>query len=187
MDIRASAPGQTGAPDEYRSPMTSGRARAADEPRRLEPQPPAATAETAGTAGTADPEDPDELGPMPPNTGDPDAYRSPMATGRAFGGEHRGPRPGGFAGRAKRGEYRSPMASGRSGKAGEYRSPMTAGRPADARDARPPQRPRPAQKRPMFAITCATCGKAAEVPFKPAEGREVHCQDCFRARKQGPS
>lgn len=181
MDLRSSAPGQTGAPDEYRSPMSSGRTRAPDEPRKLEPQPPAVAEEMA------DAEDPDELGPMPSHSGDPDAYRSPMATGRSFGGEHRGPTHGGSGGRGRRGgEYRSPMAAGRSGKAGEYRGPMKAGRAADTRDARPAQqRPRPAQKRPMFAITCATCGKAAEVPFKPAEGREVHCQDCFRAKKQG--
>lgn len=177
-DGRASAPGRTGSPDEYRSPMSSGRTRSIEEPRSLEPGPTAAPAETAEL------EDPDDLGPMPSDSGDPDAYRSPMATGRAYGGEHRGPMHGGRGRRA--GEYRSPMASGRAGKGGEYRSPMKAGRPADTRDARPPQRPRPAQKRPMFAITCATCGKAAEVPFKPAEGREVHCQDCFRAKKQGP-
>jgi CxxC-x17-CxxC domain-containing protein len=35
----------------------------------------------------------------------------------------------------------------------------------------------------MFAITCNTCGAQAEVPFKPAEGREVYCAACYRARR----
>jgi CxxC-x17-CxxC domain-containing protein len=44
--------------------------------------------------------------------------------------------------------------------------------------------PRPA--RPKFDITCGTCGTAAQVPFKPLEGREVFCQPCYRARRGLP-
>ena len=33
--------------------------------------------------------------------------------------------------------------------------------------------------REMFTIKCSECGKDAEVPFKPTEGRPVYCRDCF--------
>ena len=29
---------------------------------------------------------------------------------------------------------------------------------------------------------CAECKKECEVPFKPTEGRDVFCSDCFRKR-----
>jgi CxxC-x17-CxxC domain-containing protein len=31
----------------------------------------------------------------------------------------------------------------------------------------------------MHAATCANCGKACEVPFKPAGDKPVYCKDCF--------
>ena len=34
-------------------------------------------------------------------------------------------------------------------------------------------------QREMFTIKCSECGKDAEVPFKPTEGRPVYCRDCF--------
>ena len=34
-------------------------------------------------------------------------------------------------------------------------------------------------QRDMFKIKCSECGKDAEVPFKPTEGRPVYCRDCF--------
>ncbi len=34
-------------------------------------------------------------------------------------------------------------------------------------------------RREMFAVVCAKCGKDAEVPFEPREGRPVYCSDCF--------
>ncbi|MFC1505838.1 CxxC-x17-CxxC domain-containing protein [Thermoproteota archaeon] len=33
--------------------------------------------------------------------------------------------------------------------------------------------------RPMHKITCADCGKDAEVPFKPSGDRPVYCRECF--------
>lgn len=33
--------------------------------------------------------------------------------------------------------------------------------------------------REMTKITCAKCGKEDEVPFKPREGSEVLCKDCY--------
>jgi len=66
---------------------------------------------------------------------------------------------------------------------------------ADARthDKGPPQpvstdpaqtRPKKAKPdRPKFDVTCQECGTAAQVPFKPIEGRDVFCQPCYRARR----
>ena len=69
-------------------------------------------------------------------------------------------------------------------------------RPTDGGN-RPPARPvsneahahekepaaaRPRPERPRYDITCAECGTAAQVPFKPLEGRQVFCQPCYRAR-----
>jgi CxxC-x17-CxxC domain-containing protein len=34
-------------------------------------------------------------------------------------------------------------------------------------------------EREMHKIKCSECGKDAEVPFKPIEGRPVYCRDCF--------
>jgi CxxC-x17-CxxC domain-containing protein len=33
--------------------------------------------------------------------------------------------------------------------------------------------------REMFDVTCSDCGQAAQVPFRPTEGRPVYCRDCF--------
>ena len=33
--------------------------------------------------------------------------------------------------------------------------------------------------RQMYAVTCAGCGKATEVPFEPRQGRPVYCSECF--------
>ena len=37
--------------------------------------------------------------------------------------------------------------------------------------------------REMFEATCASCGCAAKVPFKPHEDRPVYCSDCFAKMK----
>jgi CxxC-x17-CxxC domain-containing protein len=31
----------------------------------------------------------------------------------------------------------------------------------------------------MFDVTCSNCGKAAQVPFRPTNGKPVYCSDCF--------
>jgi CxxC-x17-CxxC domain-containing protein len=36
------------------------------------------------------------------------------------------------------------------------------------------------QKKQMYPATCATCGKATQVPFQPRSDRPVFCSDCFR-------
>jgi CxxC-x17-CxxC domain-containing protein len=38
--------------------------------------------------------------------------------------------------------------------------------------------------RKMYKATCAECGKECEVPFKPEEGRDVFCDECFRKRRR---
>jgi CxxC-x17-CxxC domain-containing protein len=37
--------------------------------------------------------------------------------------------------------------------------------------------------REMFSATCSSCGKEAQVPFQPTNGKPVYCSDCFRARR----
>ena len=37
--------------------------------------------------------------------------------------------------------------------------------------------------REMHKTKCTKCGNECEVPFKPTEGRDVFCQDCFRAQR----
>lgn len=37
--------------------------------------------------------------------------------------------------------------------------------------------------REMHKVTCSACGKETEVPFKPIEGREVFCRECYQAKK----
>jgi CxxC-x17-CxxC domain-containing protein len=41
--------------------------------------------------------------------------------------------------------------------------------------------------REEFDVTCAECGKATTVPFKPSGTRPVLCRDCFaKNRPSGP-
>ena len=37
--------------------------------------------------------------------------------------------------------------------------------------------------REMFAATCSSCGKEAQVPFRPTSGKPVFCSDCFRSQR----
>ena len=37
--------------------------------------------------------------------------------------------------------------------------------------------------REMFAATCASCGKEAQVPFRPNGTKPVYCSDCFRTQR----
>lgn len=39
-------------------------------------------------------------------------------------------------------------------------------------------------QREMHKIKCADCGKDAEVPFQPTEGRPVYCRDCFMKHRK---
>jgi len=39
-------------------------------------------------------------------------------------------------------------------------------------------------ERKMYKITCAECGREAEVPFKPDGTRPVYCRDCYMKRRK---
>ncbi|NIT03324.1 hypothetical protein GTO10_00020 [Candidatus Saccharibacteria bacterium] len=34
-------------------------------------------------------------------------------------------------------------------------------------------------------MTCANCGKKAQVPFKPTGDRPVYCRDCYMKQRRG--
>lgn len=40
-------------------------------------------------------------------------------------------------------------------------------------------------ERPKFRATCASCGNACEVPFKPNGSKPVYCRDCFKKEGNG--
>jgi CxxC-x17-CxxC domain-containing protein len=82
--------------------------------------------------------------------------------------------------------YRSPSFTsgpgglGQSPGGGEYRSP--AFREYDV--AADPSRA--ASRRPTYPAICAQCGAETQLPFRPVEGKEYYCRDCYRSRKAGP-
>ncbi len=39
--------------------------------------------------------------------------------------------------------------------------------------------------REFYTATCARCGKEAQVPFQPREGRDVYCSECFDKIREG--
>lgn len=40
------------------------------------------------------------------------------------------------------------------------------------------------EPRQMYSITCAGCGREAEVPFEPSPDRPAYCQDCYRKQRK---
>jgi CxxC-x17-CxxC domain-containing protein len=38
--------------------------------------------------------------------------------------------------------------------------------------------------REMFSATCASCGREAQVPFRPNGSRPVYCRDCFATQRR---
>ena len=38
--------------------------------------------------------------------------------------------------------------------------------------------------RTMHKAKCSECGKDCEVPFKPIEGKQVFCKDCFQKHRR---
>jgi CxxC-x17-CxxC domain-containing protein len=136
---------------------------------------------------------------MPSHTGDVNEYRSPMQdgyrppsqVGAPMRGRPRGPR---FQ---DDGNYRAPSFNDRGAPVRSGNTLVGAGRGRPARPPRgqaaggyspspsasPPPARAAAKTRPMFSITCKSCGAESQVPFKPDEGRDVFCQACYRARK----
>jgi len=39
------------------------------------------------------------------------------------------------------------------------------------------------QGRQLYNVKCATCGKQAQVPFKPTGDRPVYCKDCYMKQR----
>lgn len=39
--------------------------------------------------------------------------------------------------------------------------------------------------RQLYDVTCASCGKPAQVPFKPSGDRPVYCRDCYMKQRGG--
>jgi CxxC-x17-CxxC domain-containing protein len=37
--------------------------------------------------------------------------------------------------------------------------------------------------REMFSTTCSSCGREAQVPFRPNGTKPVYCSDCFRSQR----
>ena len=38
--------------------------------------------------------------------------------------------------------------------------------------------------REMHTVTCSECGKEAQVPFKPIDGKPVYCRDCYQKHRK---
>ncbi|MDI1429274.1 MULTISPECIES: CxxC-x17-CxxC domain-containing protein [Polyangium] len=99
-------------------------------------------------------------------TGDVNEYRSPM------------PDPH-FALYPSYGRPASPAPRGGFSPRGQAPRDGTQDRTQSPRASSSPRGPRGRG----FPITCAACGVAATVPFKPAEGQKVYCRACFQAEK----
>ena len=38
--------------------------------------------------------------------------------------------------------------------------------------------------REMFSATCSSCGREAQVPFRPTGSKPVYCNDCFATQRR---
>lgn len=38
--------------------------------------------------------------------------------------------------------------------------------------------------RQLYDVTCAKCGKPAQVPFKPSGDRPVYCKECYAQQRK---
>ena len=41
--------------------------------------------------------------------------------------------------------------------------------------------------REMFSATCSSCGREAQVPFRPSGAKPVYCSDCFTSQRGSSS
>ena len=39
----------------------------------------------------------------------------------------------------------------------------------------------------MFSATCSSCGREAQVPFRPSGAKPVYCSDCFTNQRGSSS
>ena len=40
------------------------------------------------------------------------------------------------------------------------------------------------EPREMHKATCSECGQECEVPFKPTQGKDVFCKECYRKKRK---
>jgi CxxC-x17-CxxC domain-containing protein len=109
-------------------------------------------------------------------TGDVNEYRSPMQTASYGGATWNN-----IALLPSRARPRNPRAPRDDGNYRAPSGPTPRARPDGG--ARPAGGGSPRPTSELFPITCHGCGADSTVPFKPAPGREVYCQACYRARK----
>lgn len=71
-------------------------------------------------------------------------------------------------------EYRAPGFSEYSDVdiRGEYRAPGYQDMSKKYRD-----------EKPLFSVTCATCGQEAMIPFLPEEGEDAYCKPCYAEKR----
>ena len=55
--------------------------------------------------------------------------------------------------------------------------------PTRCKDCRAARKNNDRRPKEMHPVTCAACGKATEVPFKPRSDKPVYCNDCFQKNK----
>lgn len=39
------------------------------------------------------------------------------------------------------------------------------------------------RERQMYDVVCSSCGKPAQVPFKPSNDKPVYCRECYSANR----
>lgn len=112
-------------------------------------------------------------------------YRAPAFQGQSGrGGYDRGSGGGGYDRGGGGGGYDRGGRGGydRGGNGGFDRGPRPApaghGGERSFGDGRPPR-----EEKTLYPITCMSCGADSQVPFKPIEGRDIFCRDCYRAQR----
>lgn len=119
------------------------------------------------------------------STGDVNEYRSPMPDPHFAGQTSRGGGGGGWSMKPTF-SRRGPMGDGNY-RAPSFQNDKRSGPPRPPRDQSAAggnqSGPGRSRNRTSTDITCAACGAASTVPFKPAEGQKVYCRACFQAER----
>ena len=70
----------------------------------------------------------------------------------------------------------------------DFGSRDSGSRDSGSRDSRGPSRfGRDRGELRMTRVTCDSCGKKCEVPFRPTEGKPVYCRECFGGKDEKKS
>lgn len=40
------------------------------------------------------------------------------------------------------------------------------------------------RKKTLYEVTCSDCGVLTKVPFKPIEGKEIYCKECYAKHRE---